>query len=202
MRSLEGLIRHLKTRGVISSSLLEDAFRNVDREDFILPESLPERYEDYPLPILCGQTISQPFTVAFMMGLLEVERGQSILDIGSGSGWTTALLASLTGPGGSVTGTERHGELVKFGRCNLAKYPFDWAEIRPAGPYLGIPDSTFDRILVSAAAPDFPDDLPEQLNMNGILVIPVSHSIWKITKRQDGLRCGEYGGFSFVPLVY
>ncbi len=195
------LIESLQRQDVLKSPLLLEAFRRIDRADFILSESKRECYNDNPLPILCGQTISQPYTVAFMLELLEMARGLKILDIGSGSGWTTALLACITAEGGSVTGVERHSELVNFGRRNLGRYPFGWAQIIPAGPELGLPGQLFDRILVSAAARTFPFRLTDQLNERGILVIPVGHSLWKVQKRGDRFVKETFFGFSFVPLI-
>lgn len=106
----------LKTKGIIS------AFRKIKREDFMLPETLAEAEENHPVPIGFGQTISQPFTVAFMLELLQPKEGDKILDIGSGSGWTTALLAEIVGPKGKVYAIERIPELKKFGENNVRKY--------------------------------------------------------------------------------
>ena len=201
MTNLDRLIAHLKNRGVIRSRTLEKAFLQIDRKDFILPRDRPVAYGDYPLPIGWGQTISQPYTVAFMLTLLDVKPGQTILDIGSGSGWTTALLAYLTGRDGMVLGLERVPQLVAFGKANLASYQFSQAEIRQALPQLGQPGSSFDRILVSASASLFPEELIEQLNPGGNLVIPVGHSIWKILNQEGRILREEFFGFSFVPLI-
>ena len=156
-----------------------------------------EAYGDYPLPIGHGQTISQPYTVAYMLELLQPERGDRVLDVGSGSGWTAALLASIVGPDGRVWGTEIIPELVEFGRANLAKYNFKNATIeRAAG--LGLPEhAPYDKILVSAAADDVPDSLLDQLAPGGIMVIPIKTSVWKITHTERE----EHPGFAFVPLI-
>ena len=137
-----------------------------------------------------------------MLSLLDVLPGQKVLDIGSGSGWTTALLASLTGPSGSVLGLERVKELVSFGRANLLSCSFPQARIDKAGAVPGDPGSSYDRILVSAAAPTFPEELCDQLKPGGILVLPVAHSIWKVRRTGEGILKEEYYGFSFVPLIY
>ncbi len=202
MTSLESLIDHLKRRDVLSCPDLERAFSRVDRRDFVPPSQQIFAYDDRALPLGWGQTISQPYTVAFMLNLLNVKRGQSILDIGTGSGWTTALLAFLCGPEGAVTGLERVEELVNFGKNNLSVYSFPWAAVYKAGPDLGIPGQKFQRILVSASARIFPDSLVEQLDDQGILVIPVKNSLWKVRKSGSRLIEEEYSGFAFVPLVY
>ena len=154
------------------------------------------------MPLGWGQTISQPYTVAFMLDLLDVQPGDSILDIGSGSGWTTALLATLTGSAGSVHGLERISVLVEFGTSNLAKYSFPQAHITVAAADLGTPGKEYDRILVSAASEELPKELILQLKTGGVLVIPVDSSILKITKTSlEDTDTEEHYGFTFVPLV-
>lgn len=175
----------------------------MDRADFVRDSAAPDIYEDYPLQIGHGQTISQPRTVAMMMEMLSPKEGEKILDIGSGSGWTTALLAFIAGESGSVTGVERVSELVKFGNSNLAKYNFNNAKIIQAKAKLGIVGEEFDRILVSAAANEFPFELTAQLKIGGKLVIPVRDSVYEIKKNEDGkLEAKEHYGFSFVPLIF
>jgi len=141
-------------------------------------------YENFPLSIGYGQTISQPFTVAFMLEKLEPKKGDEILDIGSGSGWTTALLAQIVGPTGIVIGLELNPELAELGRRNLQKYKLNHARIeKTEKKVLGKPSQEFDKILVSASARKIPKELIEQLKPNGILVVPVEHSIFKVTKK-------------------
>ncbi len=196
------LIAQLRDRGALRSPLLIRCFERIDRKDFVPEEERGAAYGDFPLPIGLGQTISQPYTVAFMLELLGVEAGERVLDIGSGSGWTTALLACAVGPSGSVTGLERLEDLVRFGNKNLAKYDFPRAEILQAGAELGIPGRRFDRILVSASAARFPRELIDQLLPGGVLVIPVGHSIFRVEKREGGEAVyDEYPGFIFVPLI-
>ncbi len=200
---MERLIAELKKEGVLDSPALEAAFRAVDRKDFVLPEYQSLAYENAPLPIGYGQTISQPYTVAFMLNLLAPSAGQRILDVGSGSGWTTALLAHIVGSAGRVYGIELIPELVAFGRNNLARYQFGHTTIEQAGALFGLPEEApFDRILVSAAGTDVPGALLSQLSDTGILVIPVKNSIIKIQKVPGQKPMREvHEGFVFVPLI-
>lgn len=187
----------LKTKQII------DAFRKVDRKDFVLPEYREEAYGDYPLPIGYGQTISQPTTVAIMLELLSPKKGDRILDVGSGSGWTTALLAHIVGPEGKLWGVEIIPELVIFGQNNLSKYAFPWAKIVPAGKKLGLPNrAPFDSILISASAKELPNELVLQLKNGGTIVIPILDTLYKVHKLLNGkVKIQSFPGFSFVPLV-
>lgn len=203
MTTNEDLINHLIETNAMHSKNIIDAFINIDRADFVLDPNDLDVYADYPLPIGHGQTISQPTTVAMMLEMLKPKEEQKVLDIGSGSGWTTALLAYIVGDKGSVTGLERVPYLVKYGNDNLKKYGFKNAKIIQAKYALGLEDETFDRILVSAAANEFPLKLTQQLNIGGKLVIPVKNSIFEITKKEDGeLQGVEHYGFTFVPLIF
>ncbi len=159
---------------------------------------------DEPLPIGHGATNSQPWTVQFMLELLHVHAGATVLDIGSGSGWTTALLAYLTGPKGSVLGLEIVPELVAMGRVNLDAFAMPWARIEQAaeGRY-GAPDhAPFDRILVSADAGQIPTELEEQLAVGGRLVVPASGVMWVVDRDHEGWHREPVTGyrFAFVPL--
>lgn len=203
MNSNSEMVDYLIDVGALSSSNIIEAFRNVNRADFVADRSAVDIYEDYPLGIGRGQTISQPRTVAMMMEMLSPKEGHRILDIGSGSGWTTALLAYIAGESGSVVGVERVSELVKFGSSNLKKYNFKNAKIIQARDELGIEGEKFDRILVSAAAKEFPYELKNQLKVGGKIVIPVQNSIYEMTKDESGELDGvEHYGFTFVPLIF
>ena len=202
MISNTDLINHLISKDTLKSTTIIEAFRYIDRADFVLDPTISDIYEDYPLQIGYQQTISQPTTVAMMLEMLSPKEGDDILDIGSGSGWTTALLSFIVGDKGSVTGLERVDSLVKFGNNNLKKYRFKNNEILQAKDELGIVGEKFDRILVSAAASEFPYSLVEQLKIGGKLVIPVKNSIYEITKKEDGeVEAVEHYGFRFVPLI-
>jgi len=183
---------------------ISDAFRAVPRWNFLPDEVVGQVDIDMPLPIGHGVTNSQPSTVARMLEWLEVEPGQKILDVGSGSGWTTALLAHLVGQNGYVIGVERIAELVEVGRENTMRLGIKNVEFHEAGDVYGWPDEApYDRILVSADARDLPDDLTEQLAPGGIIVIPVAGSIFKIKKdeKNEELIAHEHPGYAFVPLV-
>lgn len=176
------------------------AFTAVPRAMF-LPRRERHRADfDGPIPIGYGQTNSQPRTVADMLELLDVREGQRVLDVGSGSGWTTALLAHLVGDTGEVLGVEIIPELVIMGTRNLARTNQPWAQIRAATPgVLGDPDGApWDRILVSAETGHLPSALLAQLADPGILVIPVAGVMLRVL--QPGVRVSEHGYYRFVPL--
>ena len=198
MSNLE-LIDALIRQSVLKTPSLIEAFQKVDRIDFVPVELRSMAYEDQPLPIGSFQTISQPYTVAFMLELLQVQTNDKVLDVGSGSGWTTALLASI---GRHVDAVERVDELIEFSKKNLSYYPFKNINIHQAKQSVGLPGEHFDKILVSCAADEIPQSLIEQLNIGGSMVIPVNNSIVKVVKNKDGsLQEQEYPGFVFVPLI-
>lgn len=200
--SNESLVKYLIYTERLFSKNVIDAFYIIDRADFVREESKADAYFDMPLGIGFSQTISQPQVVAFMLELLDAKRRDNVLDIGAGSGYTTALLSKIVGKNGFVTGLDRVSELVKFGQNNLKKYDISNACIKQADNKLGVKGKKFDRILVSAAANDLPHELIEQLKVGGRLVIPIGSSIYLIEKREDSLVHEEFRGFSFVPLIY
>jgi protein-L-isoaspartate(D-aspartate) O-methyltransferase len=175
----------------------------VDRRGF-LPRQLRGRArEDRPLPIGLGQTNSQPRTVAAMLRLLELHRGHHVLDVGAGSGWTTALIAHLVAPTGSVVGVELEPELAAWGNANVAAANAPNARVEVAGEgVLGWPtEAPFDRVLVTAAAKERPADLIDQLTPDGLMVCVVGSKLLRVRRVPDGPPAiSEHGYYSFVPL--
>ncbi len=194
----EELLRSLKQQGF--SEEIVNAFEKVNREDFI-PESLKSRtYEDTALPIGHKQTISQPYTIAFMLSLLGVQPGkkQKILEIGSGSGYVLSLLNELS-KDAEIYGIERIEELAERSEEVLKGKN---VEVIHKDGSKGLPEKApFDRILVSAAFSEIPNHLVRQLKVGGILVAPVRNSIYRIQRFTNENKIQEYKGFAFVPVV-
>lgn len=180
------------------------AFEAVDRRGFLPPSKRPAAGADRPLAIGHGQTSSQPRTVADMLELLDVHEGHHVLDVGAGSGWTTALLGHLVGPTGRVVGVELVPELAEWGAANVAATHVTWATIRQADPdVLGVPEEgPYDRILVSAGARRVPDALVDQLVDEGVMVVPVASRMLRIARHADGTTTTtSHGAYTFVPLL-
>jgi protein-L-isoaspartate(D-aspartate) O-methyltransferase len=156
-----------------------------------------------PLPIGFGQTNSQPSTVRFMLERLEVQPGDKVMDVGSGSGWTSALLAQLVGDKGRVYAVEKIEELVKFGRENCQALDIKNVSFFQASSRFGLPGlAPFDRILVSASASELPQELCDQMKTGGKMVIPIGGSLLEIEKLESGeFSTYEHKGFAFVPLT-
>jgi len=198
----ESLIAYLKETGAIRTAAVEEAFRAVNRARFVTDELRSNAYLDTALPIGAGQTISQPTVVALCLEWLKAKPGYHVLDVGSGSGWTTALLAHLVRPAGSVVSVERIPALTAFGSANLAQFRFSHAHIEQAGRELGKPDAApYDRILVSAAADEIPEALKQQLKDGGRMVIPIRDALCVVNRTGDNFTVECHEGFAFVPLI-
>ena len=206
------LINHLIDKGYLETPAIINAFKKVNRTDFLLPgdktrQELEMSSEiNAPLPLFSGQTISQPLTVAYMLELLQPKKGDSVLDIGSGSGWTACLLAELVGPKGKVIAIERIEKLKEFGQKNAAKYKYSNLEfINGDGTKGYSKKAPYNVIHVAAAAETTPPELVKQLADNGRLVIPVGkglQDVLLITKSDSGkIKEERHPGFSFVPLI-
>lgn len=182
-------------------SPLDEAMRRVDRRRF-LPQCDRHRADiNSPISIGHGATNSQPTTVRTMLELLEVRLGHKVLDVGAGSGWTTALLSHLVGSTGEVIGVELEPSLVEFGAANLLRCGYS-AVIHQAAPgALGWAErAPYDRILVSAMANHVPQDLLDQLAPDGIMVIPVRGDMLRVRRTQTGTMISRHGRYLFVPL--
>lgn len=206
------LINSLIQEGWLKTPRIIEAFQKIKRIDF-LPEEIKDLAElNEALSIGLGQTISQPLVVAFMIEQLQPQPGDKILDIGSGSGWTTALLAEIVGGPtkgghpGKVIAIEVVPRLKEFGEKNVAKYNFikkGTVEFLIADGSKGYQkEAPFDKILVSAAAEKIPQEWREQLKIGGRIVTPVGSSIWLLIKKsKNKFEETEYPGFAFVPLI-
>lgn len=200
------LVANLISQGYLKKDLVIDAFWEISRIEFV-PENLESEAEaNIPLPIGYGQTISQPLTVAFMLELLDPQRGQNMLDVGSGSGWTTGLLSYIAGEKGKVTALERILELCEIGKKNVEKFNFvkkGVAEIYCVDGSQGYSkNAPYDRILVSARVEEIPEELKKQLKVGGKMVIPVHNDICYFEKKtEEEFLVEQYPGFSFVPLI-
>ncbi len=206
MNYSENLVKNFIASGYLKTFHIIEAFKAIDRIDFIRSEFKGDAYLNAPLPIGYGQTISQPMTVAIMLELLEPAKGQKILDIGSGSGWQTALLAYIVGKEGKVFGIEILPELAEFGQKNISKHNFikkGIVKIILGDGSKGLEsEAPFDRIIAGAMVDEVPEVLKKQLKIGGRLVMPAGGSVWLvIRKSEDEFEEYEYPGFVFVPMV-
>ncbi len=202
----EQLIQQLIESGVLKTPEIIDAFRAVDRANFVPEERKDEAYRNVPLPIGFGQTISQPETVAFMLELLQAKKGEKIMDVGAGSGWQSALLAQIVGEKGKILSIEIIPELKQFGYQNISKYGFlqdGIIESLSLNAEAGMPEEApFDKIIAAASANFVPQEWKHQLKIGGRIVIPIKESIWLVEKTaKNEFKETEYPGFLFVPFV-
>lgn len=186
----------------MSNKRIEKAFKKIDRSNFVLPGYEELANFDIALPIGYGQTISEPTTVRLMLEWLDPKPGQAILDVGSGSGWTTALLSTIVGSKGKVFAVEIIPELKEFGEKNCRQLGIKNIEFFVANKNLGFNQfAPYDRILVSASAKEIPRELVEQLKADGKLVLPVGDIVYELKKGKNDLKIIEHPGFLFVPLI-
>jgi protein-L-isoaspartate(D-aspartate) O-methyltransferase len=193
----------IEQRGVSDPRVLE-AMRSVPRHLFVPPDYVGQAYEDHPLPIGLGQTISQPYMVAWMTELLGLESDYKVLEIGTGSGYQAAILAEIVD---QVYTIEIIPELADSARDRLEILGYDNIEVLRADGYWGWPEhAPFDAIIVTAAPDHVPQPLVQQLEPGGRLVIPIGppggyQSLWQFTLEEGGLVGREIGGVRFVPFV-
>lgn len=193
----------LRSRGVTDPRVLS-AMERIDRGHFVRGLFEDRAYEDTPLPIPCGQTISQPSVVGLMTQALEVGARDTVLEIGTGSGYQAAVLSLLCR---RVYTVDRHRRLVTEAEALFRSLDLPNITARAADGSRGLPDQApFDRILVTAAAEDPPGPLLSQLKIGGIMVVPVGQSdavqtLIKVTRREDGFDYDELRQVRFVPLV-
>ncbi|SMY00395.1 MULTISPECIES: protein-L-isoaspartate O-methyltransferase family protein [unclassified Brevibacterium] len=196
---------------------LAEAFAQVPRELFLPAKERGFASSNVPLQIGDGQTNSQPSTVADMLTLLGPREGDRVLDLGSGSGWTTALLGVLVGGRGRVSGVERYRRLIDGARASLSEIDPDAVDlgsveiIAATEGVLGLPEAgPFDRILVSAGSESLPYELVEQLSIGGVMVIPVGGEMLRVVRigsadsgadADAGITVTRHGSYRFVPLI-
>lgn len=205
MREKNALIENLITSGYLKSPEVIRAMQEVERTNFLSKEFISEAYIDRPLPIGEMQTISAPHMVAIMCEEAQLKHGQKVLEIGAGSGYHACIVSKITGS--NVFTIERHERLADTARSNLREAGCTKVQVRVSDGTLGYPEeSPFERIIVTAAAPDIPKPLVEQLALGGKLLIPVgsrhSQELLRITKiDDDNVEKERLGGCVFVPLI-
>lgn len=198
------LVDTLRTKGISNETVLA-AINEVPRHVFLDSSFVELAYQDQAFPIGSGQTISQPHTVAFQTQLLQVEKGMKVLEIGTGSGYQACVLAAM---GAKVFSIERQRNLYFKTKEILEQLPFRVKTFLGDG-FEGLPTyAPFDRVIITAGAPDIPEALIAQMKTNAIMVIPMDNpngdgqTMLRITKLEDGtLKKEEFGGFKFVPML-
>jgi protein-L-isoaspartate(D-aspartate) O-methyltransferase len=201
---LDMVAKTIETRDVTDAQVLE-AMRTVPRHLFVPPDFIDAAYGDHPLPIGYGQTISQPYIVAWMTELLELKPGEKVLEIGTGSGYQAAVLAELDGV--EVYSIEIIPELAEIAANRLEELGYTGVSIKQADGYYGWPEhAPFDAIIVTAAPDHLPAPLVEQLTEGGRLVIPIGppggyQVLWKFVKAGQDVTAYSLGGVAFVPFT-
>lgn len=202
---LDNLINTMKNSRFLNDKRVESAIRKTPRHEFVSTPLQEKAYDDLPIPIMNNQTVSQPSVVSRMTEWLDVRDGQKILEVGSGSGWQSAILSYLVGQG-KIFSIERHSELVNFAKKNLEKLGIKNVTVVFGDGSLGLPnESPFDRIIITAACEKIPQPLFEQLSINGLLVAPVgefTQSLVLLKKTSQGImEIKNEPGYVFVPLL-
>ena len=203
--ALNDLIIYLKNSKFLTDEKVESALQNIPRHEFVPESELEYAYDNEPLPIMKNQTISQPGVVTRMTEWLDIKNGQNILEIGTGSGWQSAILSYLVGSG-TIYSIERHPELAKFAQENLKKLKIDNVHVILGDGTLGYSQaSPYDRIIITAACTEIPLPLLDQLSENGLIIAPVggaSQSLVLLQKTSKGIvEIKNQSKYVFVPLV-
>ena len=206
-RSMEREKRQLfnNLRREIRDEKVLSAMEQVPRELFVPAEARHMAYKDIPLPIGEGQTISQPFIVAFMISALEMRGTEKVMEVGTGSGYQAAILSRMV-PEGRVLSLERIPSLAQAAEMLLSSLGYENVEVRIADTVLGCPEEApFDAIIVSAASPRLPSALLEQMAVGGRLVIPIGplkeQELTKVLRTGEGHTVRMLGPCRFVPLI-
>ncbi len=205
-REAESLVRSWKSSGLITDKRVLNAILNVDRRIFVLPEYINEAYEDVALPFLRGQTISQPYTVAFMSQALRVFEGAKIFEVGAGSGYHAAVLSFLAGEKGRVFTIEIDPFIARRARDNLKRAGIKNVVVLEGDGSRGYKEEApFDRVIFTAAPSTVAEEIISQLNEEGIVVAPLRRGVLgemmvRIIKRKKKLIKENLGWFRFVPL--
>lgn len=197
------LIDYWESSGIIKDKKVIEAFKTIPREEFIPEELVKEAYGDYPLSIGKGQTISQPTTVMLMTEALELKDGDKVLEVGAGSGYQAAIIAKIIGNKGKVIATEIIKNLAKFAKNNTKGIKnIEIVNIDGSKGYEK--EEPYDAIIITAASPQIPKPLIEELKDRGRLVAPVGplfgQNMIKITKKGKKIIEENLGSFMFVPL--
>lgn len=199
----KNLVESLKKQGRIKSKEIEKAFLKIPREKFIPTIFEKHAYLDTPLEIGQGQTISAPHMIAIMCEELDIEKGQKILEVGTGSGYHAAIVAKIIEPNGYVYTIERHKNLAEKAKQNLKNTKNVTVEIGDGSEGLK-KYAPYDRIYVTCAAPSIPQPLIEQLKDPGKMLIPVGGTIctlYLLEKNNGKIKKEDHGGCAFVPLI-
>jgi protein-L-isoaspartate(D-aspartate) O-methyltransferase len=196
-------IEQLVREGRIKTKAIINAFFKIDRTDFVPDEFKDEAYFDMPIPIFSGMTTSQPSTIAFMLEKLQPRRGQKVFEIGTGSGYLTALLAVLVGEKGGVFSVEYFPELKNFAESNLRQYNFKNVILLAGDGKDGLlQEAPFDKIISSAEVREIPKTWEEQLKIGGSILTPIDSKIVLAKKvAEDKFDAEFFSAFSFVPLL-
>jgi protein-L-isoaspartate(D-aspartate) O-methyltransferase len=193
----------LRRRGIMDASVLR-AMEEVPRDRFVMLAQVRCAYSDRAMPIPCGQTISQPYVVAYMTEQLEVQPQHHVLEVGTGSGYQAAILSRLAA---KVTSIERYRTLADAARIRLKALRCDNVDVIVGDGIAGVPDrAPFDRIIVTAASPATPPALVDQLAVGGIMILPLGpqdghQTLVKLVRTKDGVERTELIGVRFVPLL-